>query len=401
MCLETLDVKIVSKNEYLILKLLLNAFLTKKLHSKKQLLNLQNQNTTSMKNTVTKIILLFTTLFLATACCNDDETPVTEKQGKVNIYIEGDITNEEAATKLEEEIGTLTENIYVQETTQLTDITINFSKNIRDIVIKDNLELKNIAINGNNNTINDLTIGNQYSYDYYPIDRKMENITINSIIEINDFTFYTHGGQSKNINCNDLITINNYLYLNIFGTNNILNFNKLKYINKLRKVDGEYSSFGNTFDQNSSYQIFNMPELEEVYNIENLPAIGTLSFPKLKKINSLQCEFYIFFQNLSLPQLERCKHMYLRALSNGTSGTVPVSVNPTINFPNLNYCETIALRDLQLDTNKINAILHHFLNVTPVSSKNVILDWNNAAPSGQGLIDKQTLINQGNNVLTN
>ena len=365
-------------------------FLTITLHSKKQLLNLQNSNTTSMK----KIILLFTTFFLVSACCNDDDKVVTEKQGKVNIYIEGDITNAEAQAKLEAELGTQTENIYVQETTQLTDITINFSKNIRDIVIKDNLELKNITINGNNNTLNDLTIGTQYSYNYYPIDRKMENITINGIIELNDFNFNTHGEQSKNINCNDLISINNYLHLSIAGLNSILNFNKLKYINKIRKVDGEYSYMWGGF------QIFNMPELEEVYNIENLPAIETLSFPKLKEINSLQCEFYIFFQNLNLPQLERCKHMYLRALSSGIT-VPPVSVNPTINFPNLNYCETIALRDLQLDTNKINAILHHFLNVTPVSSKNIILDWNNAAPTGQGLIDKQTLINQGNNVLTN
>jgi len=374
-------------------------FLTINLHSKKQLLNLQNSNTTSMK----KIILLFTTFFLVSACCNDDDKVVTEKQGKVNIYIEGDITNAEAQAKLEAELGTQTENIYVQETTQLTDITINFSKNIRDIVIKDNLELKNITINGSNHIMNDLTIGNQYSYNYYPIDRKMENITINGIIELNDFAFYTHGEQSKNINCNDLISINNYIYLNIIGLNNILNFNKLKYINKLKKVDGELSSFGSTFQNNtySSFQIFNMPELVEVYNIENLPTIETLTFPKLKKMKALYCEYYIGFRNFNLPQLERCDYMYLRNISTNDPSCTDCISNPTINFPNLNYCETIALRDLQLDTNKINAILHHFLNVTPVSSKNIILDWNNAAPSGQGLIDKQILINQGNNVLTN
>lgn len=345
-----------------------------------------------------KIFLLFSTLLLVTACCNDDDKVVAEKLGKVNIYIEGDITNAEAQAQLEAELGTQTENIYVQETTQLTDITINFSKNLRDIVIKDNLELKNISINGNNNTLNDLTIGDQNRN--YLVDDKMENITINGIVELNDFSLYTYGVQSKNINCSDLISVNNYIYLNIIGANNILNFNKLKYINKLKKVDGEYSTLGlNPVYWNplaSNFQVFNMPELEEVFNIENLPTIETLVFPKLKKINSVQCEFYIGFQNLNLPQLERCKHMYLRTIN--TTGSI---VNPTINIPNLNYCETIALRDLNLDTNKINNILHKFLNVTPISGKNVVLDWNNAAPSGQGLIDKQTLINQGNNVLTN
>ncbi|GEM55590.1 hypothetical protein B0A58_12685 [Flavobacterium branchiophilum NBRC 15030 = ATCC 35035] len=326
-----------------------------------------------------------------------------EGLGKVNVYIEGNITNEEAQAKLIAEIGSQTENIYVQETTQLTDITINFSKNLRDIVIKDNLELKNITINGSHHIMNDLTIGNQYSYNYYPIDRKMENITINGIIELNDFAFYTHGEQAKNINCNDLISINNYIYLNIIGLNNILNFNKLKYINKLKKVDGELSSFGSTFQNNiySSFQIFNMPELVEVYNIENLPTIETLTFPKLKKMKALYCEYYIGFRNFNLPQLERCDYMYLRNISSNDPSCTDCISNPTINFPNLNYCETIALRDLQLDTHKVNTILHQFLNVTPVSSKNIILDWNNAAPTGQGIIDKQNLITQGNNVLTN
>ena len=47
-----------------------------------------------------------------------------------------------------------------------------------------------------------------------------------------------------------------------------------------------------------------------------------------------------------------------------------------------------------------NTILNKFLNIQPQSNKFIELS-NEVAPTGQGLIDKQTLINQGNLVYTN
>ena len=98
---------------------------------------------------ILKLLPLF--LFITLLGCTEENNYYTtaEGLGKVNIYIEGNITNEEAQAQLESEIGTQTENIYVQNTSQLTDININISNNIRDIIVKNNPNLKNITIQGN------------------------------------------------------------------------------------------------------------------------------------------------------------------------------------------------------------------------------------------------------------
>jgi hypothetical protein len=54
----------------------------------------------------------------------------------------------------------------------------------------------------------------------------------------------------------------------------------------------------------------------------------------------------------------------------------------------------------------VNQFLHQFLNILPTAGsnyKNIYLSGSgtNAPPTGQGLLDKQTLIDQGNNVFTN
>ena len=63
-----------------------------------------------MKTTISKIIFLFTTLFLVAACCKDDDAI---NQGIASIYIEGNITNEEVVVQLANELGSATQNIYV------------------------------------------------------------------------------------------------------------------------------------------------------------------------------------------------------------------------------------------------------------------------------------------------
>jgi hypothetical protein len=344
-----------------------------------------------------KTFKLFALFLLFFGCTTEEITNVNinaEGLGKVNIYIEGNITNAEAQAKLTAEIGTQTENIYVQETTQLTDLTINLRGNIRDINLVRNLDLKNLTINGNNVKANTIKIAEYDIYGNDPTDKKFENININGIVEVKNL--YVQLGSTDNtiiFNCNDLINIKGYLIFIIYrtfsNTFGVTSFNKLKYINsEIRYID-YYSRM------QGKYEILNLPALEEVYDIEFYTTIETLNLPKLKKINKLRSENVVPFQNLNLPQLERCEEIYLQASS--TFGTT----NQTLNFPIMTYCKKISLLNLYLDTNKVNAILHHFLNVNPTSGKTIIIKENNASPTGQGLIDKQTLINQGNIVNTN
>ena len=75
--------------------------------------------------------------------------------GKVNVYIEGDITDAECVAKLQEEVGSLTESIYVEATTQLTNIELDIPTTVRNINISsDNAELKTVKITGHGKMLN-------------------------------------------------------------------------------------------------------------------------------------------------------------------------------------------------------------------------------------------------------
>ena len=340
-----------------------------------------------MKNiSIKKAILIFSAIFLLNSCCQDDDV-ATEKQGKVNIYIEGDLTNTEAQAQLEEEIGTLTENIYVQNTTQLTDVTINFSNNIRDIIVKNNPNLKNITLQGSNNTINEFQI-----YDGHYLN----NIIIKGIIEAhaiylghmaNNFSL----SEYIDIECYDLVTVNSNLDVKIGQYNhpvfNKANFYDLKYINKTidNSVSGECRWWGN-------YSEFNMPKLEKVEEVNHFIHVQNVTYPKLKQAKKIWYDYGPNNQTINFPLLERVD--VLERYGNG--GGYYYNIN--LNMPMLNYCEQAWLYH-NFTTFQVNAILNQFLTINPPSGKYIMIEG--AAPSGQGIIDKQTLISNGNTVDTN
>ena len=65
----------------------------------------------------------------------------------------------------------------------------------------------------------------------------------------------------------------------------------------------------------------------------------------------------------------------------------------------MNYCENFNFFQPIHTSEQVNSILNKFLTIMPVSGKSIWVFG--APPTGQGLIDKQTLINQGNTVETN
>ena len=74
----------------------------------------------------------------------------------------------------------------------------------------------------------------------------------------------------------------------------------------------------------------------------------------------------------------------------------------SLSFPSLTNNSNINLSGNTLTSNTINSLLNKFLTVLPASGKNINLEGQTppAPPTGQGLIDKQTLITAGNQVYT-
>ena len=87
------------------------------------------------------------------------------------------------------------------------------------------------------------------------------------------------------------------------------------------------------------------------------------------------------------------------------SGELSISDNlslTSIGLPLLTSCNSIYFYGNKLPSSQINALLNKFLTVTPATGKHISLSGQTppAPPTGQGIIDKQTLINAGNSVST-
>ncbi|MFY7884569.1 MAG: fibronectin type III domain-containing protein [Dolichospermum sp.] len=72
----------------------------------------------------------------------------SQSQGKPSIYLTGDITNAEAAARIASQLGPVTENIYIQNTTQLTTVDLSAMEYAADISIRDNNVLTSINLSG-------------------------------------------------------------------------------------------------------------------------------------------------------------------------------------------------------------------------------------------------------------
>jgi hypothetical protein len=312
-------------------------------------------------------------------CTTEEITYITnnnaEGLGKVNVYIEGNMTNAEAQAKLATQIGTQTENIYVRNTTQLTEITINLgiSENFRDVIVEENPTLGNLTLTGDSHKINDIKIIENTG---------LIHIFINGIIEVKNMTVYSTYNNPLTFICNDLVILHRNLSIATGNnTNSIITFNHLKYINYTFKTSYSNTTSGGL----STFGVLNMPLLEEVHDFGIFA--NTISLNSLKKANTLE----IRTANLNLPLFHTCWYLLLYEHIN----------NQTIlALPSLNNCYHFEASNTNFTSNQVNQLLQQFLNILP-ASKQIYIYGNNAPPTGQGLIDKQTLINQGNTVITN
>ena len=352
-----------------------------------------------MKNiSIKKAILIFSAIFLLNSCCQDDDV-ATEKQGKVNIYIEGDLTNAEAQAQLEEEYGYQTENIYVQETTQLTSLIITLKYKLRSIIFKDsNINLSEIKIHGKEK-INELKIENS---------NNDSNILIDGFISADKILIKTQNNNNTNkltnIVCNDLKQVNHFISLFAsYSRDNSVLFSDLE-------IAGKFNSSVYWNNWSGKFIEFDFPLLKEVYNLNmsynydnyyDISGIGiiknNLVFPNLEKINYLYFFSDSFVNSYNFPSLTTCNN-FEASFNTGSLGETFYTEN-LFNMPLLNYCQNFRLGILNFNSINVNSYLSKFLSIQPFTGKRIELYG--SAPTGQGLIDKQTLINLGNIVNTN
>ena len=162
----------------------------------------------------------------------------------------------------------------------------------------------------------------------------------------------------------------------------------------------------------------NLTTIYEYCNINDNKVLNVLSFPALT-ITPSNGEFSIYknpvLTSISLPGLASLRYINISKnpimasisfpVLATVSGELSISDNlslTSIGLPLLTSCNSIYFYGNKLPSSQINALLNKFLTVTPATGKHISLSGQTppAPPTGQGIIDKQTLINAGNSVST-
>jgi hypothetical protein len=225
-----------------------------------------------------------------------------------------------------------------------------------------------IVITGN---ITDAQAAAQIAKEFGPYTENLyiRNTTGLTTLDLSAISRLINFSASDNAN---LTTINFSGLTAIFEYCNIHNNQSLTLISfpvlTISPSDGEFSIYQNPVLTSTSFSV--LATLSEINIFEN-PLLSSISFPLLATVSSsLGIQENSSLKSFGLPSLSSCKSIYLN------SNALPSS--------------------------QINAMLNKFLTVTPASTKSIDLGNQTppAPPTGQGIIDKQTLLTAGNSVAT-
>ncbi|OUD35444.1 hypothetical protein [Flavobacterium sp. FPG59] len=151
-------------------------------------------------------------------------------------------------------------------------------------------------------------------------------------------------------------------------------------------------------EDNEALNVLSFPVLKITpsngeFSIDENPVLTSILFPVLTTISEINISENPIITSISFPMLANVKNQL--AIDGNLSLT-------SIGLPLLSNCGSIYFSGNALPSSQINTLLNKLLTVTPSSRKYVSLSDQKppAPPTGQGLIDKQTLINAGNTVST-
>ena len=167
-------------------------------------------------------------------------------------------------------------------------------------------------------------------------------------------------------------------------------------VTSLIKIEIDNNSLLNSVNFNSLIKIYDFLQITNTN-------ISSINFPSLVSSGSIVITENSNLNSISFPLLS--------IYGNANGAVFDVSNNSLIslNIPSISslvmgivLLPNFRISGNNLSSSTVNALLNKFLTVNPLSGKNLLLDGQNPPdpPTGQGIIDKTTLINMGNTVTT-
>ncbi|WP_298155681.1 hypothetical protein [Flavobacterium sp.] len=402
-------------------------------------------------------------------------------QGKTTIFITGDITDAEAAAQLQAQFGSNTENIIIENTTQLTTVDLSMVTQLLDLTISSNQQLASVNLNHLTTIFRDAII------DLNPMLTSLDLPLLNTISKL--FAFYNNEsmvtlafpsltkirssgrmefngnqslatvsfpqlliGTSLTFNANASLTSVNFDVLNTgfvnFEANPLLTNVQADVMQSgqltvngsdaLSTINLPVFTSGNVYIDGDNLSTFNVPLIQSggisitggliteldfplftdgSLHVSSVPALSSVNLPALQ-----QCAYVNFYYtgitSLTLPSLTSVDTFSLFGNVNIQQVNLPmlsvlkecnVESNPQLAIFDMPVLSSVGgagnridLRNNHLPTSVINDILSKVSAATPSSSKTLWIEGQSppAPPTGQGIIDKQALIDAGNTVTT-
>ena len=385
-------------------------------------------------------------------------------QGKTSIYLTGNITNAQAAAKIAAEFGPNTENIYIKNTNQLTSVDLSALVTVSTIEISNNSNLTSVNLNNLITIDNEFNLYSslgitslsfpslQNCTSFSMSGSNISSLSFPSLIYVNYFNLVpsyngnnytstitslnfpalqTIGGNFGLYELNSLTSLTfpmlNTLLGNIsINSNNAMvgnNYTNLTTISFPALTSCVGISHGDMYNNNVASGNIYLPSWSNPITSINLSSLtscdsinlGNISNLNLSSLTSCQTLGVSGITNFTPPtNLSNCNSLTIGGMPNLTSLSFPslsscesigISDNPlltSISFPALMSNSGIFLYGNALTTSNINSLLNKMLTVSPTDVKTIYLRDQTppAPPTGQGIIDKQTLINAGNSVQT-
>jgi hypothetical protein len=368
--------------------------------------------------------------------------------GKTTITLTDDITNSEAAAIIASEAGVNTEKIIISNTTQLTTVDlsavktlislevienqnlttlnlVNLTSIFEEANIDGNTQLSSINLNSLSKNPKKMVIGtNGVATLSFPSMVKLSklsqfiissnpNLTTINFQALNSAGFNSILLIEKNNTLNSFLTpvLNNAFGIALIDNINLqtFNFGALTQVNQLILTRNKFSSIsipnltqGGISVEDTNTTLINIPLISTANTISISKAnINSLSFPLLTSCVVLNFTENPNLASVSLPQLATISEL-VQIKSNALLNTINLSSLSTINPQNNNYSFFFDLSFNAFPTNRINSILNKLTTINQAIGRTINLSNQNplAPPTGQGIIDKQTLINSGFIVLT-
>lgn len=208
--------------------------------------------------------------------------------------------------------------------------------------------------------------------------------------EVGPYTENIFIGNTTGLTIVDLSGITNVLDFDITDNTDLITVN----LSSLKTIHSGAFIYGNKAITSISF-----PQLTSIAGgggvfISDNTALTSISFPLLTNSGEVNIRYNPAMSSINFPLLTNIlKEFYIDNNSSLTSIDLPSLASIGIAFN---------LSDNAIPSSQINTILHKMLSVAPATGKTIVLNSQTppAPPTGQGIIDKTTLINTGNSVTT-